>query len=375
MRHFAFDALAIQPVRALELSVVIPTLNEMDNAPRIFERLAIALADIEWEAIFVDDGSRDGTPDVIEALARDDRRARLIRRVGRRGLSSAVMEGMLSSTAPVVAVIDADLQHDEAILPGLYAAVASGEKDIAVGTRYAAGGSIGDWASHRAKISSAATRLAGLVIKTPLSDPMSGFFAVRRDIVLDAAPRVTGIGYKVLLDLVASVPRKLAVAEIPYRFRNREAGESKLDSMVALEYLELLLEKSVGRWIPVKFLQFACVGALGLGVHLAILAAMTKVVGTSFAVGQAVAVLSAMTFNFVLNNRFTYRDRRLKGWRFLTGLLSFSAVCSLGAVANIGVGSVLFAQRESWWVAGAAGAVVGSVWNYVMGSLITWRRK
>ncbi|MDX3900140.1 MAG: glycosyltransferase family 2 protein [Sphingobium sp.] len=375
MRHFAIDTYAIQPVRALELSVIVPTLNEKDNAPRLFERLAIALAGIEWEAIFVDDGSRDGTAEVVEGLARDDRRARLIRRVGRRGLSSAVMEGMLSSTAPVVAVIDADLQHDEAILPDLYAAVASGEKDIAIGTRYAAGGSIGDWASHRARISGAATRLAGLVIKTPLSDPMSGFFAVRRDIVLDAAPRVTGIGYKVLLDLVASVPRTLAVAEIPYRFRSRDTGESKLDSMVALEYLELLLEKSVGRWVPVRFLQFACVGALGLGVHLAMLAAATQFLGAGFALGQTIAVLSAMTFNFTLNNRFTYRDRRLKGWRFLTGLLSFSLVCSLGAVANIGVGSLLFAQRESWWVAGAAGAVIGSVWNYVMGSLITWRKK
>ncbi|MDF0540886.1 glycosyltransferase family 2 protein [Sphingobium sp. H39-3-25] len=375
MRHFAPDLLTIQPDRALELTVVIPTLNERGNVARLFERLAIALADIEWEAMFVDDGSRDGTPDILTGMAQSDRRIRLIRRFGRRGLSSAVMEGMFASTAPVVAVIDADLQHDERILPDMLKAVTDGGHELAVGTRYASGGSIGQWNAGRARISRAATRLASAVVKTPLSDPMSGFFMLRREVLLEAVPQVSGIGYKVLLDLVASTPRALKVSEIPYEFRTRDTGESKLDSLVALEYLELLLEKSIGRWIPVRFIMFGTIGALGLGVHLTVLALATGALGLRFDVGQTIAVLTAMTFNFVLNNRLTYRDRRLTGWGFLGGLASFYAVCSLGAVANVGVGTALFARQESWWMAGAAGAVVGSVWNYVMGNLFTWRKK
>lgn len=374
MYQFAPQTLDVLHEQPLELTVVIPTLNEADNILRIFERLTVALADREWEAIFVDDGSTDGTPEAITALAQNDRRVRLIRRFSRRGLSSAVMEGMLASTTPVIAVIDADLQHDESILPRLYESIASGEHELAIGTRYAGEGSVGDWASHRARISRMATKLAGMIAKTPLSDPMSGFFAVRRDVVLDAVPRISGIGYKILLDLVASSPRRLKVAEISYRFRNRDAGVSKLDTLVALEYFELLMEKTVGRWVPTKFILFAMVGAIGLGVHLSVLALATDSLNLSFRIGQTLAVVSAMTFNFTLNNRLTYRDRRLKGWRFVKGLVSFSLVCSLGAVANVGVGTALFSRNESWWIAGVAGAIVGSIWNYVIGSLVTWRR-
>ena len=367
-----FTALLDRPI---ELTVVIPTFNEKDNVARLFERLAIALAGIEWEAIYVDDASRDGTPDIVSAMAQSDRRIRLIRRFNRRGLSSAVLEGMLASTSPVIAVIDADLQHDESILPDLHRAVASGSAQLAVGTRYASGGSVGEWDQGRALISRAATRLAGLVIKTPISDPMSGFFAIDRAALLAAAPQVSGIGYKILLDVVASSPTALSVAEVPYRFRNRDAGESKLDSAVAVEYFELLLEKLIGRFVPIRFVMFGLVGGLGLGVHLTVLSVALNLAGLSFAIAQSVAVMSAMTFNFVLNNRITYRDRRLTGSRFLFGLASFYLVCAVGAVANVGIGEMLYRGKESWWLAGAAGAMVGSVWNYAIGGLVTWRKR
>ncbi|CAN5128661.1 glycosyltransferase family 2 protein [soil metagenome] len=375
MRHYAPETPISAQDRPLDLTIVIPTLNEAENVLKLFERLNLTLAGRAWEAIFVDDGSTDGTAETLTDLAQRDRRVRLIRRFGRRGLSSAVMEGMLASTSPLLAVIDADLQHDETILPQMLDAILSGNHDLAVGTRYASGGSIGAWASHRARISRLATRLATWVIKTPLSDPMSGFFAIRRDVLLQAAPRVSGIGYKVLLDLVASSGRSLRVAEIPYCFRNRSRGESKLDSLVALEYFEMLLDKSIGRWIPAKFILFGMVGALGLLVHLAVLALATGPIDLGFRSGQTLAVITAMTFNFFLNNRLTYRDRRLVGLGFLRGLLSFYLICSLGAVANIGIGTILFARHESWWVAGVAGAVVGSVWNYVIGGMFTWKKR
>ena len=359
----------------LQLSVVIPTKNEAGNVEPLLARLNVALAGIAWEAIFVDDNSTDGTPELLTRIAQGDRRVRLIRRIGRRGLSSAVVEGALASTTPIIAVIDADLQHDEKILPDLYRAIADGGHELAIGTRYAANGSTGDWAEDRLKISRFATALASPIMKTRLSDPMSGFFAVRRDVLLDAAPRLSTIGYKILLDLVASYPRPLKVAEVGYTFGTRQHGESKLDEMVALEYLELLLDKAIGRFVPVKLVQFGAIGLLGVGVHLALLYLALNMVGASFSTSQAVAVVGAMTFNFALNNKFTYRDRQLKGLAWVGGLFSFYLVCSLGAVANVGIGSLVYEQFHGWWIAGIAGAIVGSVWNYVASGWLTWTKR
>jgi dolichol-phosphate mannosyltransferase len=365
--------------RALErapiaMTVVVPTLNEVGNVEVLLERLGLALAGIEFEAIFVDDGSVDGTPELVTQIAQADRRVRLIRRIGRRGLSSAVVEGGLASTSPVIAVIDADLQHDETVLPALLQAIERDGHELAIGTRYCGGGSTGDWDEGRRKISRFATRLAAPIMKTPLSDPMSGLFAIRRDVLLAAAPNLSSVGYKILLDLVASHPRALKVAEVGYTFGVRTSGTSKLDQMVALEYVELLLDKTIGRWIPVKLVQFGAIGSVGVGVHLALLYLLLNAAGAGFSFAQAGAVLGAMTFNFALNNRFTYRDRQLKGVAWVTGLLSFYLVCSLGAVANVGIGSLVYDRLPEWWVAGVAGAVVGSVWNYVASRRLTWKR-
>ena len=373
MRH-SLDLAPAQRDAPLALTVVIPTRNETDNVEPLLEKLALALAGIEWEAMFVDDGSTDGTAEKVTAIAQAHRRVRLIRRIGRRGLSSAVVEGALASTSPIVAVIDADLQHDERILPDLYRAIAEGGHELACGTRYAGNGSTGDWDEGRLRISRFATALAAPVMKTPLSDPMSGFFAVRRDVLLEAAPNLSSVGYKILLDLVASAPRPLKVAEVGYTFGVRQAGESKLDSLVALEYFELLLDKSVGRFVPVKLIQFGAVGLLGVAVHLALLKLMLGL-GSGFSQAQAGAVIGAMTFNFALNNRFTYRDRQLKGAAWFKGLASFYLVCAIGAVANVGIGSLVYDRLHEWALAGIAGALVGSVWNYVASGWLTWSRR
>ena len=374
MLQKAVDRQAVAREAPLELTVVIPTLNEAGNVEPLLDKLGVALAGIEWEAIFVDDGSTDGTPDLLTRIAQTDRRVRMVRRIGRRGLSSAVVEGALASTTPIIAVIDADLQHDERILPDLYRAIADDGNELAIGTRYAGNGSTGEWDDQRLRISRFATALASPIMKTRLSDPMSGFFAVRRDVLLEAAPSLSNVGYKILLDLVASSPRELKLAEVGYTFGTRQSGESKLDEMVALEYIELLLDKTIGRFIPVKLVQFGAIGVLGVGVHLALLY-MTLMGGAAFAAAQAAAVIGAMTFNFALNNRFTYRDRQLKGFSWFTGLLSFYAVCSIGAVGNVGIGSLVYEQFHGWWMAGIAGAIVGSVWNYVASGWLTWTRR
>src|SRR4051794_12921600 len=368
----AADAAPRQWPSTAELAVVIPVLNERDNVPLIVECLNRALAGIRWEAIFVDDDSPDGTADVVRALARLQGNIRCVQRLGRRGLASACIEGILSSAAPYIAVMDGDLQHDEALLPQMLAKIRAERLDVIVASRYTEAGSVGEWQRSRVVISDVAGRLGRLVVKADLTDPMSGYFMVERKAFTAAMRSLSGQGFKILLDLFASSPRPLNFAEVPLTFRQRLHGESKLDTMVAWEYLILVLQKLVGPAVPVRFLLFSMIGALGVGTHLLTLWLGTHVLSISFPIAQAVATIVAMTGNFLLNNLFTYRDRRLHGRRLVTGLISFYAVCGAGGAANVGVASYVLGGHHSWWLAGLAGAAVSAVWNYAMSSIFTW---
>ncbi len=357
------------------LSVIIPTLNERDNIEPLLKLLVAALPFDAWEVIFVDDDSRDGTADHVRAIARRDTRVRCLQRIGRRGLGTACIEGVLSSAAPYVAVMDADLQHDERLLPQMLATLDSGAAELVIGSRYVAGGGVGEWGRGRARISRLATRLAGIVCHADVADPMSGFFMCRREVFERALRRMSGQGFKVLLDLLASLPDPVRVVELPYVFRRRQYGESKLDLLVVWEYGMLLADKLVGRVVPVRFLLFALIGGLGLVVNLAVLWVCLRLTGFGFAVSQAVATLVAMTTNFFLNNHLTYRDLRLRGLDLVRGLAVFYLICGLGAIANVGVASYVFAENRTWWLAGVAGALIGSVWNFAMSSVFTWKRR
>ena len=361
-----------------EISVIVPTFNESGNVEEVVQRLHEALYGVAWEVIFVDDDSPDGTADVVRTLGTTDRRVRVVHRVNRRGLSSACVEGMLSSSAPFLAVMDADLQHDEAILPDMLAAVRDQGFEIAVGSRYVQGGGIGDWSDQRRFVSRFATRLSRFVLKADLQDPMSGFFLLRRELLHEVVHELSGIGFKILVDIFASAKRPLRFKELPYRFRERLIGSSKLDGVVAWEYLMMLLDKSLGRYIPIRFIPFALIGGVGVFVHMAVLWLVFLAMGRSFLIGQSAAALVAMTTNFFMNNMFTYRDRRLRGWSLLRGWLSFTLACSVGAVANVGIATYLFESATlgdlGWVLSALAGILVGAVWNYAVTSVYTWSK-
>jgi dolichol-phosphate mannosyltransferase len=361
--------------QAPELSVIVPTFNERDNVAEIVQRLEASLSGNAWEVIFVDDDSPDGTAARAREIARTDPRVRCLQRIGRRGLSSACVEGMLASSAPFLAVMDADCQHDETVLPRMLDILKAGDTDIVVGSRYIEGGGIGSWTASRAKMSRFATRLGRTVMKQDLSDPMSGFFALRRGVLELAVRDLSNIGFKILLDLVASSPGTLRLKETPYTFRNRHAGESKLDSQAMWGFVMLLADKLIGHIVPVRFVAFAMVGALGVFVHFAILSTLFQLMAVPFHFSQGAATVSAMVCNFALNNALTYRDMRLKGWQWFKGLGSFSLSCSLGALANVGIASYLFRRDTSWAVAALAGIAVGAVWNYAVTAFYTWSKE
>lgn len=357
------------------LSIVIPTYRERDNLRPLIDEIAEALTGIDWEVIIVDDDSPDGTAEEARQLANERGCVRSIQRIGRRGLSSACIEGMLASSAPYLAVMDGDRQHDPSILPRMLARLQHADAELVVGSRYIEGGGVGDWNAARHWMSRFATLIGHSVVPAGLHDPMSGFFAMRRSLLDKVVHDLSGLGFKILLDIVATAKPPVAVEEVPFVFRARVAGVSKLDSLVAWEYAMLLADKLFGRYVPVRFLAFAAIGGLGVLVHLATLELAFKIERLEFVTAQAIAVSVSMVFNYTVNNLLTYRDRRRRGLQWLTGLVSFAAACSVGAAANVGVAAFLFSRRTEWVIAAVAGVLVGAVWNYAVTSVYTWGRR
>jgi dolichol-phosphate mannosyltransferase len=367
--------IAQQSSGQLQLSVVVPTFNERGNVTALFRKLEAALAGVAWEVIFVDDNSPDGTWQEVRDLARNDGRVRCIRRIGRRGLSGACIEGILASSAPCAAVMDADLQHDETQLAKMLALIEEGAAELVVGSRYVEGGNADSFNRARAGASAFATEIAKRVLGVRIADPMSGFFMIRRDRFEQLAPKLSTQGFKILLDIVVSAHGELKTMEVPYSFGARLHGESKLDSMVALDFLGLVLAKFTRDVVSLRFLLFAMVGGSGLFIHLGTLFVALNLFDLPFPEAQAAGALVAMTTNFIFNNFLTYRDQRLKGLTILWGLLSFYLVCSVGLLANVGVAFSIYDQEPIWWLAGAAGALMGVVWNYAMSGLFVWRKR
>lgn len=376
MTHMQIADAVEAAAKPLELAIVLPTLNERANVAPMVARLEQALGPSGWEAVFVDDNSRDGTAELIREIARTDPRIRVIQRIGRRGLASAAIEGMCATAAPYVAVMDADHQHDPSLLRDMIAAVKSGEYDLAYASRFAAGASADGLSSkgreHGSRIANA---LARKLTGTELSDAMSGFFLLRTEQLRKQADRLSGIGFKIMLDILATAEPPLRVKEFPLKFAQRAAGESKLDHGVVLDFLAGLYERWLGRVIPTRFALFATVGALGVVVHMAVLTPLYKIAHVPFTLSQAAAALVAMTFNFWLNNLLTYRDQKLSGFKALCfGWGKFCLTCAIGAFANVAVASMLNDNGIHWYAAAIIGVTVASVWNYALSSRFVWSR-
>jgi dolichol-phosphate mannosyltransferase len=353
-----------------ELTVVVPAFAERDNIPPLLAALEAALAGLDWETIIVVDDALDGTEDLVRSRAQQDPRVRCLQRIGRRGLASACVEGMLASSAPYLAVMDADLQHDETLMPRLLEEAKRSEVDIVVASRYMQGGSTGALGASRVRISRLAGILGGLLCRE-LSDPMSGFFLVRRSFLERVVRRLYGRGFKILLDLIAAARGEVRVRELPYSMRNRVHGESKLGARVIAEFFMLILYHLTGRLLPARFFLFATVGLTGLAVHFAVLTTAFAA-GSSFLASQALATWVAMTSNFFLNNAITYGDQRLRGGRIWRGLLTFYVACGIGAFINLALAEWLYLQSVAYWAAGMAGALVAAIWNFFTTASVTW---
>jgi dolichol-phosphate mannosyltransferase len=356
-----------------ELAVVIPTFNEIENVQPVAAAVFSALEGIDCELIFVDDDSPDGTARQVLELSRANPRVRLVHRINRRGLSSAVVEGMMASNAPYLAAMDGDMQHDETVLPEMLRRLRTGDVDLVAGTRHREGGSMGELAWARGALSQLGRRLSALVCHADVSDPMSGFFALRRDYLDEVVRRLSCVGFKILVDLLASSKRPVRIQEVGYTFRKRLHGQSKLDLVVGLEYLELLLHKLVGEWIPVRYALFGMIGAIGVVAQLVLMGFLLYFGRLTFDTAQVTSSLLVIGLNYAGDNRITFRHRRLRGWHWVSGLALFALACSLGLYLNLRVASGLSAMGVRWILASLAGILIASVWNYSVGAILVWR--
>ncbi len=358
------------------LSLVLPTYNEAENIPLLLPKLEDALCFVPHEIIIVDDDSPDETWKVAQELAQKRNNVHVIRRIGRRGLSSAVLEGFLISKGDVLAVMDADGQHDMNVIEKLYRAIGKTKAHIAIGSRYVEGGSIGEWDERRYMMSRIATRMAISLCQVKVQDPMSGFFALDRETFEEVLPRLNPKGFKILLDILVHVPGVTSVVEIPFTFGIRTHGESKLSRRVQLEFLEYLYDVTFGKYIPLAFIKYCIVGSLGVAVHISMYTFLSSFVthqGSLNAYGFSLAVIgaieTAIIFNFLLNNVWTFAHTRLRGIAAFLGFLKFNGACLFGAFANYAVSTFLFSIGWSVFV----GALTGVFWNYTMNRLITWK--
>lgn len=361
------------------LSVVLPTYNEAKNLPELLPQIAAALKGIDHEVIIVDDDSPDRTWETALELVKDRSDLHVVRRIGRRGLSSAVIEGFLAAKGEVLAVMDVDGQHDVTLLETLSAAVQK-SGGIAIGSRYVEGGSVGAWDERRYLLSRIATRLALMLCRVKARDPMSGFFAIDRKTFQETLPRLNPKGFKILLDLLVHVRPDTPVIEVPFSFGQRKHGESKLSRRVQIEFIEYLYDVSFGTYLPLTFVKYCIVGALGVIVHLTAYFLLSlwfaqgealTIVGFSYSLIGAIE--TAVVFNFLLNNAWTFSQAQLRGVSAIIGFLKFNVACLFGALANYAVSRFLFSNGWGEYPSVITGAFTGVIWNYTMNKLFTWK--
>ncbi|MCF4097761.1 glycosyltransferase [Maritalea mediterranea] len=361
---------------APKLTIVVPTFNERGNIELLVEKLEAVFPTTPFEIIFVDDNSPDGTAELAKDIGKKKPWVKCIKRIGRRGLSSACVEGISASNAPFVAVMDADHQHDETVLPQMLAMVEA-DKDLVLASRFLDGRSAGDGLTKfRETASNVANWIANLVTGTKITDPMTGFFMLKREKFEQVAPKLSDEGFKILLDIIATarnMGKPLQIGEVGFTFRARHDGESKMSPLIAVQFFGLALSKMTGGYLPSSFFLFAAVGGIGVFVHLLALTLASGWLGFNFTNAQLFATIVAMTSNFHHNNMFTYADRQLRGLNYWKGLLSFYAVCAIPAIANVSVAAFIFEQNSLFYLAAIAGIIISIVFNYAMTRIFTWR--
>ena len=360
---------------ALRVSIVLPTYNERGNIEPLLAQLLPLQQHYNLEILVVDDDSADGTAELVRQLAHREPRLRLIRRVGRSGLASAIKEGLLDATGDVALVMDSDGQHEPASVRRAIDTLVQSELDLVIGSRFHPEAEILGLSGRRERGSSWANASARFSLPgryAHLSDYMSGFFALRLEPLLPLIRAVDVNGFKFLYELLAVSRGALATAEVPLSFQPRSYGSSKLDLAIFWDFLISILHSLSLRLLPRRAISFGLVGVSGVAVQL-LATQLLMAAGLGFEQALPFAVVVAASSNYLINNALTFRFQRLKGLALLRGLLKFLLVASLPVLANVGLASAFYSlvARDTLW-AQLAGILVVFVWNYAASSRFVW---
>jgi dolichol-phosphate mannosyltransferase len=358
-----------------EIGIVVPVFNEVHNIEPLVQRLRSVLSGIAWEVLFVDDNSPDGTAEEVRRIARDDCRVRLVLRVADPGLSNACIQGMLSTSADLLCVMDGDGQHDPVYIPQLIKLLEEAPSDLASACRQLDGGaSEASLGRRRSLLSRLGNGLVRLATKRATRDPLTGFFVIRRAAFLSVVEKLSNSGFKLLFDMLASHPG-LRHVEVAFQFQPRHSGDSKLDAYVVWQFGTLLVEKLSRGWLPARVISFLSVGTMGLFIHMVTLYAAIWG-GIAFATAQGTAAMTAMTFNFILNNALTFRDRRFSGIGLVKGWSAYLLICSVGLLANVALASWAYERLHGLVLPAAlAGIAMDVAWKFVISDRVLWRRR
>jgi len=350
---------------APEIGVVVTDVADRDDVARLVARLSHALAGLDWEVIFVGDAAADGAAAAARKLGETDSRVHGLRRVGRRGLAGACLDGMLASGARYLAVMES--HHDAALLAVMLDRLRKGGVDTVVATSR----------PTALQADTARTRWSAKIVQkmvgADLNDPMSRFFMIQRHAFEELVPALSSQSISILLDLLLASRGRLRIAELPSAAFGG-GQQAVLDPAMVFEFAGLVVARLSHDTVSIRFLMFCLVGLTGVGIHMAILRLGLLSAGLPFAAAQTAAAIGAMVWNFNLNNLFTYYDQRLTGRAFLSGLIRFQFICAIGAISNIGVASFIYNGDRNWWVAGLGGVLMGAVWNYAVTSVFVWRK-
>ena len=358
------------------ISIILPTLNEVENITSIIKRIINLSDDFLIEIIVVDDSSTDGTTTLVKKLSQKDNRIRLINRYGRNGLSSAIKDGILSASGDLIAVMDTDGQHQ---VESLYEAIDElliSNTDLIIGSRFLENSSIRGLSDNRKKGSSLANLLAKYSLSKEyfkLTDIMSGFMVFKSDRVLKLVERIDVNGFKFLYELLSVSEGNLDCKEIPLNFLPRKFGKSKLDIAIVWDFLISQIHSFSKRLIPRKAISFACVGFTGVIVQLSISYSFMWFLGFTFQNALPIAVVLAATSNYLVNNWLTFRVNRLRNKALFIGLLKFLIVSSLPIFANVGLASSFYnLVSPNTLFSQLAGIIVVFIWNYAASSKLVW---
>jgi dolichol-phosphate mannosyltransferase len=354
------------------ISIICPTLNEANNIHELYVQIK-NIVKYPWELIFVDDHSTDGTREEILTIARKDPRVRLIFRFNRKGLSSAVAEGILSSIHEACIIIDADLQHDIHNINTMVETANRLKSDLVISSRFKNKQAIA-LSSQRKKLSRLGNQMINLLLKHKLSDPLSGCFLIKKDRYLDIHPTLILSGFKILFDILSSSrANALKINEVPIQFLKRHAGETKLRQSILLEFLSTYVIRSIEKFVPMVFIKFCIIGFIGVCLHFILLTVFLNTSQFGFIMSQLTTSYLVMINNFLLNNRFTFNQHRLYGGEIAIGLIKFIGFCSLGALISLGFAVFL---KNHWLgpvTAGVLGTVAGALWNFILNTIYTWK--